>query len=157
MDRIDFAIVHLLQINARMPIKDIAKEVYLSSPAVSARIEKLESDGVLTGYQAQVDLVKLGYYVTAFIDLAMPPSLKPKFYSYIETVPNVIECSCVTGEYAMHIKVAFHTMAELDAFVTDLQHYGKTRTQIVFSSNIKPRGVNFEAIDGCEVKGKANE
>lgn len=126
-----------------MPIKDIAKEVYLSSPAVSTRIEKLEKDGIITGYQTKVDLVKMGYYVTAYINLAMQPSLKPKFYKYIEGVPNVIECCCVTGEYSMHIKTAFHTTQELDAFIGHLQKFGQTSTQIVFSTNIEARGIEF--------------
>lgn len=142
-DKTDIAILSLLQKNARMPIKDIAKEVYLSSPAVSARIEKLEKDGIITGYQAKVDLVKIGYYVTAYIDLAMQPSLKPKFYKYIEGVPNVLECCCVTGEYSMHIKTAFHTTQELDSFIGHLQKFGQTSTQIVFSTNVEARGIEF--------------
>ena len=143
MDKIDTAIIHYLQKNARMAIKDIAKEVYLSSPAVSARIEKLEKEGIIKGYRAQVDLVKLGYYITAYVDVEMSPSLKPKFYKYIEAVPNVLECSCVTGDFTMHMKTAFHTTAELDAFITELQHYGRTSTQIVFSTNVEPRGIDY--------------
>lgn len=54
MDRIDRKIIDILQTNARAPLKEIADRVFLSSPAVSARIAKLEKDGVLTGYQAQV-------------------------------------------------------------------------------------------------------
>lgn len=145
------AILSLLQKNARMPIKDIAKEVYLSSPAVSARIEKLEKEGIITGYQAKVDLVKMGYYVTAYIDLAMQPSLKPKFYKYVEKVPNVLECSCVTGEFSMHLKTAFHTTAELDGFIGNLQKFGQTSTQIVFSTNIESRGIKFYT---DEIKGE---
>ena len=51
MDRIDRKIIDILQTNARAPLKEIADRVFLSSPAVSARIAKLEKDGVLTGYQ----------------------------------------------------------------------------------------------------------
>lgn len=42
MDRIDKKIITLLQKNARMPLKALAEQVFLSSPAVSARIERLE-------------------------------------------------------------------------------------------------------------------
>ena len=58
MDRIDRKIIDILQTNARAPLKEIADRVFLSSPAVSARIAKLEKDGVLTGYQAQVAPLK---------------------------------------------------------------------------------------------------
>ena len=47
-DHIDKKIIGMLQENARTPIKEIAKEVYLSSPAVSARISRLEIEGTLS-------------------------------------------------------------------------------------------------------------
>ena len=36
------------------------------------------------------------------------------------SVPNVLECSCVTGEYSMLMKVAFHSPMELDIFIGQL-------------------------------------
>ena len=53
MDHIDRKIIDLLQNNARAPLKEIADHVFLSSPAVSARMARLESSGTITGYQAQ--------------------------------------------------------------------------------------------------------
>ena len=47
-DHIVKKIIGMLQENARTPIKEIAKEVYLSSPAVSARISRLEKEGTLS-------------------------------------------------------------------------------------------------------------
>ena len=73
MDHIDRKIIDLLQNNARAPLKEIADHVFLSSPAVSARMARLESSGTITGYQAQVDAPKLGYMVKAFINLDMDP------------------------------------------------------------------------------------
>ena len=52
MDDIDRKILTLLQKNARISLKTIAEQTYLSSPAVSARIEKLEKEGVIAGYHA---------------------------------------------------------------------------------------------------------
>ena len=105
MDHIDRKIIDILQTNARAPLKEIADRVFLSSPAVSARIARLEKDGVLTGYQAQVDPLKMGQLVKAFINLDMDPQRKPEFYPYIRSCPNVVECSCVTGDYSMLIEV----------------------------------------------------
>ena len=51
MDNIDKKILHLLQENARYPLKHLASKVFLSSPAVSARIERLEKSGIISGYQ----------------------------------------------------------------------------------------------------------
>ena len=48
MDHIDREILQILQHNARASLKMIAEKTFLSSPAVSARIEKLEKDGIIT-------------------------------------------------------------------------------------------------------------
>lgn len=53
MDNIDRKILHLLQKNARTPLKYLASKVFLSSPAVSARIDRLEKSGIITGYHAR--------------------------------------------------------------------------------------------------------
>ena len=42
LDAVDQKIIELLQENARISIKDIAAQVFLSSPAVTSRIERLE-------------------------------------------------------------------------------------------------------------------
>ena len=49
MDDLDRKILSLLAHNARMPVKEIAEHVSLTSPAVSSRIHKLEADGIIGG------------------------------------------------------------------------------------------------------------
>lgn len=143
MDEIDLKLIKLLQENARYPLKHLAEEVFLSPPAVSSRIEKLEKAGIIKGYTANIDKLKLGYNITAFINLAMSPKEKPVFYPFISSCPNVIECNCVTGPYSMLIKVAYNTTMELDAFIGQLQKFGNTETQIVFSTPVEHRGINI--------------
>lgn len=141
MDNIDRKILTILQENARTPLKVIAEQVFLSSPAVSARIERLEGAGYITGYQAQLSCAAMGYQIKAFISLDVEPSQKPEFYPYIEGCPNVMECNCVTGDYSMLIKVGFRTTQELDHFINQLDRFGRTRTQIVFSTPVEHRGI----------------
>lgn len=146
MDEIDRKILKLLQGNARMSLKTMAEHTFLSSPAVSARIDKLEKDGIIAGYRAQVDPAKLGYHILAFINLDVLPEDKLKFYAYAKAAPNVLECSCVTGEYSMLMKVAFQSTMKLDMFIGQLQKFGKTSAQIVFSTQVGPRGVDVDEI-----------
>ena len=117
MDHIDREILQILQHNARASLKMIAEKTFLSSPAVSARIEKLEKDGIITSYQAQIDPMKLGYHILAFINLNVLPEDKQKFYNYAEGIPNILECSSVTGEYSVIMKVAFESTMQLDSFL----------------------------------------
>ena len=144
LDNIDRKIIEMLQKNARTPVKEIAKEVFLSSPAVSARIEHLEKNGLITGYHAQINPVFLGYHIKAFINLEVEPNQKKDFYPFIQSIPNVIECNCVTGDYSMLIEVAFRSTMELDHFINELQQFGRTKTQIVFSTSVEHRDLPVE-------------
>ncbi|MCR5213182.1 MAG: Lrp/AsnC family transcriptional regulator [Eubacterium sp.] len=146
MDKIDTMILSLLQENARYPLKILAEKVFLSSPAVSARIERLEKQGYITGYHATVNPLTLGFHITAFINLTLEPHQKVEFYPFIEACPNVLECNCVTGNYSMLIKVCFPSTQELDHFINQLQTYGKTETQIVFSTPVETRGINVSSL-----------
>ncbi len=150
MDNIDLKIISILQKEARIPLKALAERVFLSSPATAARIDRLEKEGIISGYHASVNLKKLGFPIVAFINLELRPDQKPEFYPFICSHPNVLECSCVTGHFAMHIKVAFDTTENLDQFIGILQKYGSTETQIAFSTPQEPRGVDMEAFIGNE-------
>ena len=156
LDKTDKILLGLLTENARCGLKELAEKVFLSPPAVSARIQRLEKMGVITGYGAKLNLSKLGFHITAFINLALKPIQKPEFYPYIESVPNVLECSCVTGPYSMLIKVAFQSTDDLDRFIGELQKFGPTETQIVFCAPVASRELQvFD--DGCKEYLKRSE
>lgn len=139
VDNIDRKIIEMLQENARVSVKEIAKAVFLSSPAVSSRIEHLEKAGVITGYHAAINPMMLGYHIKAFINLEVEPARKKEFYPFIQAIPNVIECNCVTGDYSMLVEVAFRSTVELDHFINELQQFGRTKTLIVFSTSVEHR------------------
>ena len=141
LDSIDLKLINILLENARTPLKVMAEKVFLSSPAVSARIANLEKHGIITGFTAEIDLIKLGFNIAAFINLEVDPIQKPDFYPFIRNSTNVLECHNVTGNYSMVIKAAFPNTLELNAFIGDLQKFGKTSTQVIFSSPVPPRGI----------------
>ena len=144
MDAVDKKLVGLLQENARTPLKVLAEKVFLSSPAVSARLAKLEKEGILRGYHADVDPLKVGYHIMAFINLEMEPVRKPEFYQFARGCKSVLECHCITGQYTILLKVAFPSTMELDVFIGQLQKFGKTSTSIVFSTEVESRGVDVD-------------
>ena len=71
------------------------------------------------------------------------PYQKKEFYPFIQSVPNVIECNCVTGDYSMLIEVAYQSTVELDHFINILQRFGHTKTLIVFSTSVEHRDIAF--------------
>lgn len=144
MDNIDKKLLKLLQENARYSLKQLSEKVFLSSPAVAARIEKLQEEEIIIGYHANVSLDKMGYHITAFINLDMDPKQKPGFLEFISEVPNVIECDKVSGHQSMLMRVCFPNTQDLDAFIGQLQKYGQTETQIVLSVPVPHRGIVIE-------------
>ena len=128
-----------MQDNARASLKEIAEQVFLSPTAVGTRIDRMLEEGVLEGFTTRLNPEAMGHYVKAFINLQVEPADRDEFYEYIDGILNVIECNCVTGDYSMLIEVRFPTTTELDHFIVELQRFGKTKTQIVFSTCVKHR------------------
>lgn len=134
LDDIDRKIISMLKENARIPLKDISAEVFLTTPAVSSRIEKLEKEGYIKGYHAEVDLEKMGYGIKAFIMITVAPEDSQTFSEFIKEQECVLECSHVTGQFSMIMKVVFPSTTPLDEFLGKIQTFGKTETQVVFST-----------------------
>lgn len=99
----------------------------------------MEQQGILTGYRAVVDIQRIGYPIQAFINLEMEPRQKAEFYPWAGGEENILECNCVTGQYSMLLRVAFCSTMDLDQFIGKLQRFGRTQTQIVFSTPIALR------------------
>lgn len=144
LDETDKIILDMLQTNAKTPLKEMANRVYLSTPAVSARIDRMEKEGYITGYHAQINPAALGYHIKAFIHLEVLPEDKKEFYPFVQECRNVIECNCVTGDYSMVLEVLFPGTVELDQFIGELQRFGRTKTLIVFSTSVEHRGILAE-------------
>ena len=70
MDDLDRKILSLLAKNARMPVKEIAEQVALTSPAVSSRIHKLETDGIISGYTVVLNRPADRVYVDVLIKVS---------------------------------------------------------------------------------------
>ena len=145
MDKIDRKIINSLQKNARASLKDLSKECFISSPAIAARINKLEKSGIINGYHSSIDIEKIGFHVRAFIQVQMEPRQKDEFYPYVQSIPNVVECNCVTGDYSEIMEVIFPSTTDLDNFINTIQQrFGKTSTQIVFSTSVQHRGITLD-------------
>ena len=102
MDDLDRKILTLLAKNARMPVKEIAEQVSLTSPAVSSRIHKLETDGIISGYTVTLNRPADRMYVDALISLSVAPSKQDAFLALgvPAKVQTAIEMREVAEPYA---------------------------------------------------------
>lgn len=141
MDDIDRKIIQILRENARIPVKSLSEQLNLSSPAVSARLDRLTRRGIIRKYTVFLDPVQMGQHITAYIHLDLQPEVRDRFLEFAADCSNVMECNFVTGRFSILLKCAFPSMEKLDGFVGEVGQYGRTEIQIVFSSPIEWRGL----------------
>ncbi len=134
MDIIDKQILSLLSQNARMPVKEIAQRVSLTSPAVSGRIRKMEEEGIISGYTLVLSPDNSKNRINALISLSILPADKSLFLQLIQQTPTVLQCDHVTGSHSYNVKVCCTDMMELEHLINQFQKYGQTSTQIILST-----------------------
>ena len=145
LDKIDIAILNILKDNARTPVKAIAEQLFISAPTAASRISAMERAGVILGYHATVsEKAVLGHPVRAFINLEVTPDRKATLTPFLTDCPDVIECCHITGEYSVLIQTIFESTDDLDRFISKLQEFGRTKTQIVFSTLVRRRSFRIE-------------
>lgn len=143
MDAIDREIVSALQHDARLSYAELGRRVGLTAPAVTDRVHRLESTGVITGFHAHVDLKKAGYGIVAFIRLSSPPELTMQLDRVAQETPEILEYHRVTGTEGSVMKVAVTSVEHLERIVVKLLPYGQTTTSIVLSTPVSWREIEF--------------
>ena len=134
IDEMDVQIMNLLKIDARMPEERLAGELGISADELATRMDNLEKGGYIKGYFTDIDLEKIGYRIKAFIMISVLPEDQRKFYDFVQKEDAILECSHITGPFSMLLKVVFPSTADLDTFIGQLQEFGRTETQVVFST-----------------------
>ena len=134
IDSIDVQIMNLLKINARTPADQLAEELGIDAQELAARMDNLEKAGYIKGYYTDIDLEKIGYRIKAFIMISVMPEDQRKFYDFIQKEDCILECNHITGAFSMLMKVVFPSTSDLDTFIGQLQEFGRTETQVVFST-----------------------
>ena len=121
LDRSDRAILKELQNDGRISNKALAEKVHLSPPACHARLKRLTEEGFIRGYKPILDRRKLGLDNLCFIELSMEvhqPERIGEILSGIVSLPEVLECYHLTGEYDYLLKVAVRDTDALHEFIT---------------------------------------
>ena len=117
LDRIDKRILELMQANGRISNLELAEQDGLSPTPCSRRVKRLEESGLITGHVTLLDPQALGLNLTAIVGIAMDRHTPDRFESFekaISSMPEIIECSIVTGQKADFL---------LKVVVRDMQHY----------------------------------
>ncbi|MFG2104950.1 Lrp/AsnC family transcriptional regulator [Micromonospora echinaurantiaca] len=140
LDATDWAILGELQRDGRVPLTELGRRVNLSASAATERVKRLEAAGVIAGYRAEVDLVKVGYPVLAVVRLKYPGSRHEPLHRLLGERVEILECLRTTGEDCYSLKVAATSMVHLEELVNELARFGSTTTNIVYSQTLPYRG-----------------
>jgi Lrp/AsnC family transcriptional regulator, leucine-responsive regulatory protein len=130
-----------LQGDARLSLAELGRRVGLSPPAVAERLQRLERDGVIRGYRAEIDPAALGYGLSAIIRVRPLPRQLQRIADIVRETPAVVECHRITGEDCYLIKAHIRSMGHLEEILDALAPYGQTTTSIIQSSPVEGRGV----------------
>lgn len=136
MDELDRKIIRLMMENARMPVKEIAQRVNLTSPAVSSRIHRLEQEGVIGGYTVVLHHPNEPPRVEALVSIQAGPHTRAEFLALIQDEPQVLQCYQVTGSYNYILKVSCPGIDALEHLLTRIQKMGSTNTQIILATKL---------------------
>lgn len=140
MDRYDRLILSALIEDGRLSFAELARRVNLSPPAVAERVAKLESQGVIRGYQAQVDLAKVGLPIECLIELSISEhKSQSAALDALAAMPELSRCHLVTGEACLIVQAAVASMPELQALINRISVYGTSKTSLILSSPFNDR------------------
>jgi Lrp/AsnC family leucine-responsive transcriptional regulator len=140
-DATNLQLLDELQQDARLSLAELGRRVGLSSPAVADRLKRLEEEGAITGYRAEVDPRALGYTLRVIIRSRPSPRQLAAVAQLSRDTPEIVECYRVTGDdcYVMtaHVRDVEHLEQVIDQFAA----YGQTTTSIVQSSPVPRRAI----------------
>jgi Lrp/AsnC family leucine-responsive transcriptional regulator len=138
LDGKDLAILHLLQKNARITVKEISEQVHLSTTPVHERIKRMEASGVIKQYATLLDhnKVKKGLMVICYVSLKEhSKKAGVKFIDTMQVLNEVIECYNISGEFDFMLKVVCEDMNAYYNFhvnkLSQIENMGKVQSVFV--------------------------
>nr|WP_290447227.1 MULTISPECIES: Lrp/AsnC family transcriptional regulator [unclassified Pseudomonas] len=137
MDKYDRMLLNALLENGRASFAQLARQVNLSAPAVAERVAKLEANGVITGYEAKVNLARVGLPIQCVIELRLDSHSKQRAYEELYTFAELIQCHRVTGDPCFIMRAAVDSMEHLEQLLDRVASYGVSKTSMVLSTPIE--------------------
>lgn len=137
LDRYDIAILAALQADARLSNTELAGRIGLSPAPTWRRVRRLEAQGYITGYRAEIDRRRIGLGVLAFVRVDAERNnadATAALEAAIRALPEVIACHYISGAGTF----------ELHVVATDLDAFSRWSMQTLFKlPNVKDLHTSF--------------
>ncbi|MCZ8233805.1 MAG: Lrp/AsnC family transcriptional regulator [Inhella sp.] len=147
LDRIDRSILRLLQSDGRLSNAQLAERVSLSPSACLRRLQRLEEDGVIHGYRAELSGNAIGRPTTVFIEVTLSnqgTAALDAFERAVAACPDVLECHLMSGDFDYLLRVAVADLADYERLhrhhLAALPHVARVRTAFAMRAVVPSRG-----------------
>lgn len=142
LDEVDLKILDIITQNARIPFKDVAKEVGISRAAVHQRVNRMIELGVITGSGYHINPNKVDFKTCSYIGIFLEKGgLFSEVVEKLKLIPEIVECHYTTGQYAIFVKVYAkdneHLKNILSSQVQKISGIASTETFISLEQNFK--------------------
>lgn len=141
LDRFDAAILTALAEDGRMSVTELASRIGLSKSPTQARLRRLEADGVILGYRALLDPIRLGLDHVAFVEVRLNDTREAalrQFNAAVAQVPEIEQAHMIASSFDYLLKVRTRDMARYRAFlgevISDLPHVASTSTYVAMEA-----------------------
>jgi len=151
LDRIDRLILARLQTDGRLSVAELARHVHLSATPCLERVKRLERDGYIRGYAADLDPALLGAGLIAFVEVQLDrttPDVFNRFRDGVMGLTPVQECHMVAGGFDYLLKVRTADMGAYRRFLEDLAALAgieQTHTYVVMEEVKSTRAIPIDA------------
>ncbi|MBT3189707.1 MAG: Lrp/AsnC family transcriptional regulator [Anaerolineae bacterium] len=140
LDDTDLKILRELQRSSRISNSELARRINLSQPATHARLKRLETFNIIRQHVSLLDREQLGLDLVCFMQVRLQAHSEKALARFEETVrslPAVLECHYLTGEFDYLLKTVFRNRQELEHFdrriLSPLPHVVQVLTSVVLS------------------------
>lgn len=141
LDDYDHAILAVLAAEGRLSAVEVARRVGLSKSPVQARIRRLEAAGVITGYRAMLDRVRMGEAHVAFVEVRLSDTREAALQAFnraVLAIPEVEQCHMIASRFDYLLKVRTHDIQDyrrvLGERISALPHVAGTSTYVAMEA-----------------------
>lgn len=149
IDETDLEIIDELKKDGRASFSDIAEKLGIATSTVTGRFQKLEEKGVITGFSPKIDYEKLGFELTAMIDIKAESGKIIETAENLESNTRVISFFEVTGDTDMIIVSRFLDREDMNSFIKELQQeegIESTETNVILTQPKLEDNMNLKKI-----------
>ena len=132
LDALDVALLAALRDNPRAGALELSRLTGVARGTVSARLQRLEDTGVVTGYGPDIDVAAAGFGVEAFVTLEIAQGALADVQRDLEAIPGLLEAHATTGSGDVLCRVAASSHEGLQQILVDLNR----STAVVRSTSV---------------------